>query len=228
MKNAVEALRSTHLFTDRREAGKQLARVLRIYAGADTLVLALPRGGVVLGREVADDIYAPLDVLLVKKIGYPSYEEYAIGAVVEGQPAIYDFKEVASLPEQWLRKAEQDARSVMRRRRKLYFDGKSQLPSLHDRTVIIVDDGIATGLTMEAAVRAVRMADPLRLIVAAPVASHRSVKKLQELVDHVVILDNPENFLGAVGNHYKKFEQVNDDEVRALLKGSAGGKEGVL
>lgn len=205
-------------YVDRRDAGRRLAQVLRWYKSDDVVVLALPRGGVVLGAEVARALDVPLGLLFVRKIGHPSYEEFAIGAIAEGEQPIYNNDETARLSKSWLRLAETATREQIRRRREAYYGAASVRPRLRDKVVMIIDDGIATGLTMEAAVRAVRGKHPKSIIVAAPVASRSSVNTLQKIADKVIILDDPDDFLGAVGAHYEEFEQLDDEEVIALLQ----------
>lgn len=204
-------------YANRQVAGQLLAEALRRFASDDVVVLALPRGGVVLGAEVARELEAPLDVVLVRKISHPSSPEYAIGAVVEDEPPVYNESEAAIINDGWLTQAEASARQLIERRRKLYYSADLPPPDIAGKTVIIVDDGIATGLTMEAAVRAVRNKHPKQIIVAVPIASAESVAELEDLADEVVVLDKPESFLGAVGSHYTEFEQVDDEEVKELL-----------
>lgn len=206
-----------HSYIDRHDAGQRLAEALRRFAGSDVVVLALPRGGVVLGAEVAKELEAPLDVVLVRKISHPSSPEYAIGAIVEDEPPVYNENEAAAIDDGWLTRAEAAARQLIERRRKLYYSQDLPPPGIAGKTVIIVDDGIATGLTMEAAVRAVRNKHPKQIVVAVPVASAESVTELEGLADEVIVLDKPESFIGAVGSHYLEFEQVDDKEVKELL-----------
>jgi len=212
-----------HHYTSRQDAGKKLAVELRRFESPDTVVMALPRGGVVLGLEVAKVLHVPLGLILVKKIGHPSYAEYAIGAVAEDEAPIYNESEVAAIDKKWLKKAEQSARRVIKERRETYFNTDIAQPEIEDKTIIIVDDGIATGLTMEAAVKYVLGDEPKRVIVAVPVASRESVSALSKLADEIIVLDNPDHFLGAVGSHYQEFNQVDDDEVRAMLKEGSYG-----
>jgi putative phosphoribosyl transferase len=206
------------MYEDRQEAGRKLAEVLERYRGKDVVVLALPRGGIVLGAEVAKALKAPLDVVLVRKIGHPFGEEYAIGAVVLGEKPIYDDSEAAAADEAWLKRATASEQQVNEHRRELYYDDKFEPVPLKDKTVIIVDDGIATGLTMEAAVRAAQKQHPKQVIVAVPVTPPDSVERLRRLADEIVVLDDPEEFLSAVGAHYREFAQVDDSEVRSLLR----------
>lgn len=206
------------MFRDRSDAGKRLAQVLRHFKSKDTVVLALPRGGIVLGAEVAKELKAPLGLVLVRKIGHPSYSEYAVGAVTESEKPVYNKSELLGLDNTWLKDAEQSARQLIEHRRELYYGEDFTPPEVEDKTVILVDDGIATGLTMEAAVRAMQNKHAKRVIVAAPVAPRDSIDSLDIIADEVVVLDNPDGFLGAVGSHYREFEQVDDEEVRTLLR----------
>lgn len=210
-------------YADRRDAGKQLASALYHFQGADTVIMALPRGGVVLGVEVAKELHAPLGLILVRKIGHPSYSEYAIGAVAEGDKPIYNKSEVAKLDDEWLKEAEIAAHDLTRRRRKIYFGDDIVQPEMKDKTVIIVDDGIATGCTMEAAIKAVIGSGSKKVIVAVPVASSESISNLEQFADEIVVLDDPNNFLGAVGSHYDSFEPVEDEEAKALLREAQSG-----
>lgn len=204
-------------YIDRQDAGRHLAKVLRRFEGDDVVVLALPRGGIVLAAEVARELEAPLGLVLVRKIGHPTAPEYAIGAVVEDEKPVYNEDEAVIVDTGWLKQAEKSARELIERRRKLYYGKDLAPPDVAGRTVILIDDGIATGLTMEAAVRAVHSKHPKQIIVAVPVASVESVAELEDLADEVIVLDKPARFRGAVGSHYMEFEQVNDEEVKTLL-----------
>lgn len=206
------------IYADRRDAGKQLADRLQVFRGPSTIVLALPRGGVAVGVEIAKALDAPLGVMLVRKIGYPMNPEYAIGAIAEGEAPIYTRDEAMRLSKQWLENAEVAARDLMKRRRDRYFGGNIKQPEIKNKTVIVVDDGIATGLTMEAAVRAIKNKQPKWVIVAVPVASAESISSLVQIADEVIVLDDTNNFSGAVGSHYRQFNQVDDEEVVKLLQ----------
>lgn len=205
-------------FIDRRDAGRKLAEKLVRFKGKDTAVFALPRGGIVLGVEVAKRLKAPLGLVLVRKIGHPTHPEYAIGAMVEDERPLYNKRELQSLDQNWRKKAETVARRVIARRRGLYFDDDIPQPIIEGTTVIIVDDGIATGLTMQASVLALKNKHARRIIIAVPVAAADSVNALEKLADEIIVLDNPDEFLGAVGAHYHTFDQVNDEQVRKLLR----------
>lgn len=210
-------------FRDRTDAGKKLAQALKKYQNQDGVVYALPRGGVVLGVEVARELGMPLDLLIPRKIGHPQQPEYAIGAVVENGEMVCNQKEVASLDPQWLRQEVEAERQEARRRRELYLGGRAPV-SAKDKTAIIVDDGIATGLTMEVAIHDARRREPGRLIVAVPVAPPETAERLAREVDEFVLLDHSPYYLGAVGAYYDYFAQVTDDEVIALLRSMASVK----
>ena len=205
-------------YLNRLDAGKKLSVALREYEGSDVVILALPRGGVVLGAEVAKALKAPLGLVLVRKIGHPTYSEYAIGAIAEGDVPIYNEQELVGIDNTWLQRAKSSAKELLAHRHEIYYGKDFQPPDISGKTVIIVDDGIATGLTMQAAIHAVRGKKPKRVIVAVPVASRESVRLLENIADQVLVLEGPESFLGAVGSHYQEFNQVNDEEVKSLLR----------
>jgi len=205
-------------FTDRIDAGKRLAALLDDHTGADVVVLALPRGGVPVAREVARALEAPLDVLGVRKLGAPQQPEFGIGAIAEGGIRVVDREsaEMAGLDEQAIAGLEAREREELQRRVRRYR-GDRQLPRLSGRTVIVVDDGLATGVTARAACRAVRAHDPERLILAVPVAPPRSVEALRREADEVVAVLTPASLM-SVGGWYDVFDQVSDDEVLRLLE----------
>lgn len=207
------------MFEDRFQAGRELANLLDKYKNdPDVLILALPRGGVELGSEISKRLNLPLDVVMVRKIGHRNYPEYAIGAVAEDESAVYNEREATLADGNWLKKAEEEARELIKKRVKFYFESKTNRKNIKSKIAILVDDGIATGFTMEVAVRAVKNKGAKKIIVAVPVAPPDSVAKLKELANEVIVVDDPKNFLGAVGSHYYSFNQVSDDEVKALLK----------
>ena len=204
-------------FRDRADAGKKLAQALKKYQGQNGVVYALPRGGVVLGAEVASALGMPLDLLIPRKIGHPLQPEYAIGAVVESGEMVSNQREVARVDPQWFRQEVEAERQEARRRRELYLGGREPAP-VEGKTAIIVDDGIATGLTMEASIREVRRRKPGHLVVAVPVAPPDTVERMSREVDEFVVLDRSPYYLGAVGAYYDSFYQVTDEEVVALLR----------
>jgi putative phosphoribosyl transferase len=202
-------------FVDRREAGQELAAKLKQY-GENAVVLALPRGGVETAVEVALDLGVPLDLVIARKIGHPGNPEYAVAAVTEKGPAIWNEAEFDNLDAVWRRQAENEQRDEAKRRRLEYLADRQPVP-LNGKTAILVDDGIATGLTMQAAIAEVRRQKPAKIIVAVPVAPRDTVEELAEQVDGMVVLINPRDFAGAVGSHYDNFSQLTDDDVLALL-----------
>lgn len=204
-------------FRDRVDAGKQLAQALKKYQKHDGVVYALPRGGVVLGVEVARALGMPLDLLIPRKIGHPLQPEYAICAVVENGEMVCNQQEVARVDPQWFRQVVEAERHEARRRRELYLGGREVAP-VQGKTAIIVDDGIATGLTMEVSIRDARRRRPKHLVVAVPVAPPDTVERLSREVDEFVVLDVSPYYLGAVGAYYDRFLQVTDEEVIALLR----------
>jgi len=207
-------------FRNRAHAGRLLAGELRRFEGPDAVVLALPRGGVPVGLEVARALQAPLDLVLVRKIGDPHQPELAVAAVVDGEKMeiVRNEDVIASraLPEGYVE--QQAARQVeeIERRRRLYLGGRERAV-VEGKTALVVDDGIATGATMRAALRAVRRRKPGHLVLAVPVAPPETVASLRREVDEVVCLATPDDFY-AIGQFYVDFEQVDDDEVRELLE----------
>src|SRR5262245_33164526 len=209
-------------FKDRVEAGRQLAGVLVQYANRhDVVVLALPRGGVPVAFEVAQALRAPLDVFLVRKLGVPGHPEFAMGAIASGGVRVLseDVIEQLGIPASAVEQVAVRERLELERRDRLYR-GDRQLPSLRDRTVILVDDGLATGASMEAAIEAVRVHGPTRVVVAAPACAKDSAARLKRLADEVVCARTPEPFQ-AVGLWYERFGQTTDDEVIAILARAA-------
>jgi len=207
------------MFADRTDAGRQLARALISYKGQPVVVFALPRGGVVLGVEVARALESPLDLIVVRKIGHPQSAEYAIGAITEDSDVVLNPDEAGLLDRNWIMaNAEAELREAHRRRAVFLRDGARI--SAEGKIAIIVDDGLATGLTMEAAIRQLRKHHPLKVIVAVPVAAAETVSRLRPKVDDMVSLYIPP-MLGAVGAFYEDFSQVSDEDVIALLKSVA-------
>ena len=204
------------MFRDRNDAGRQLAEKLAKYRGQNAVVLALPRGGVVTGREIAQALGLPLDIAVVRKIGHPLSPEYAIGAVDDSGAIILNDAETESVSQAWLADEIEREKKEAERRVKAYRGGRKPIP-ISGKTALIVDDGIATGLSMRLVVRSLRAQNPARIVVAVPVASAEAVRGLRKEADEVITLEPPEEFLGAVGAHYIEFEQVEDAEVIRLL-----------
>ena len=204
------------VFTDRAAAGAALARALGEQTrGAPVLVLGLPRGGVAVAREVATALHAPLDVLVVRKITLAHDPEFAIGAAASGGIVVWD-EFAASADEASLESLRRAAQQEITRREQLYRPGRAPL-DLHGKTVILVDDGLATGATMLAAVQAARRAGAATIVAAAPVASSQAAARVHREADSLVVLQTPAN-LSAVGQWFERFEQLDDDDVRRLLE----------
>jgi putative phosphoribosyl transferase len=214
-------------FRDRAEAGRELARRLMDHAGrADVLVLALPRGGVPVGYEVARALGAPLDIFLVRKLGVPGHEELAMGAIASGgvrvlNPRVVDAFGISAAAIERVAAQEQ---AELERRERAYRGGRPP-PRVAGRDVILVDDGLATGSTMRAAAAALRAMHPRRLVVAVPVAAAETCEELRGEVDEVVCAMTPEPFY-AVGLWYEDFAQTTDGEVAALLADAAPRADG--
>lgn len=205
-------------FRDRRDAGRQLAATLQSMAGAPgVLVLALPRGGVPVAYEVALALGAPLDLLLVRKLGVPGHEELAMGAIAEGGVRVLNREVIEPLriSQRVIEQVATSEKAELARRARLYR-GDAPPPDLHGRTVLLVDDGLATGATMAAAVAGVRARGPFRIVVAVPVAARETVERMREIADDCVSVLLPRSF-GGVGQWYEDFGQTSDDEVRSLL-----------
>jgi predicted phosphoribosyltransferase len=206
-------------FVDRTDAGRKLAKALARYKAQRPVVLALPRGGVPVAAEVAAALDAPLDLILVRKIGVPFQPELAMGAVVDGgKPVIVrndDVIKLTGVSEQEFNAACDQQLAEIERRRKLYL-GDRPHPKIADRTVIVVDDGIATGATTRAALHATRMRMPSKLVLAVPVAPTETLKELRGEADDIVCLEDYEDFR-AIGLFYSDFRQVSDTEVINLL-----------
>jgi putative phosphoribosyl transferase len=209
-------------FRDRQDAGRALAERLAAYAGLDdVIVLGLPRGGVPVAAEVARALGAPLDVLAVRKLGVPGHEELAMGAIAAGGVRVLDdaTRLLYDVPPGAVDRVAEDEGFELARRERIYRDGRP-VPRLAGRTVILVDDGLATGSTMRAAVRAVRLERPARVIVAVPVAPSDACALLRQEADECVCATIQDPFF-AVGVWYDHFPQTTDDEVRALLRPEA-------
>lgn len=213
-----------HLFRDRVHAGQELAEALQHLADSNPVVLALPRGGVPVAFEVAHSLKARLDLVLVRKIGAPGNEELALGAVIDGAEPKWVinqelFNQIAP-PPNWFEEEMERQLSELERRRQRYC-GNRPAPLLGGRCVIVIDDGVATGATVRAALKGLKQANPSRIVLAIPVGPREEVEMLRTAVDELVCLAMPEPFVG-VGRHYGDFTQTSDEQVIDLLERAQG------
>ncbi len=206
------------VFKNRVDAGQQLAALLADYQGKEIVVYGIPRGGVVLAAEIAKTLHASLDILLAHKIGHPNNPEYAIAAVSESGHLIGSPQELMYTSEAWLTEQKELQMKEMQRRRQLYLKGRKEI-SVKGKTAIIVDDGIATGLTMQAGILELKERQPKEIIAAVPVTPHRTAEILKKMADRLVavLILGDDQFFGSVGAYYKEFPQVEDREVISLL-----------
>jgi predicted phosphoribosyltransferase len=213
-------------FRDRCDAGRRLAAELQQVTLNDPIILGLPRGGIPVAYEVASALHAPLDVMVVRKLGAPFQPELAIGAIASGNVRVINEDLVASiwgLDESVIDEIAARESVELERRERLYR-GDRPMPNLEQRDVVLVDDGLATGATMRAAVEAVRARQPSRIIVAVPTGSEDAVRSIGRISDRVICLDTPA-FFHAVGQSYRRFDQTTDEEVRELLESAARLRE---
>jgi predicted phosphoribosyltransferase len=219
------ASRSRRRYADRHEAGVALADRLREFAGRDVVVLGLPRGGIPVAYEVAKALHAPLDVFVVRKLGLPGHPELAMGAIASGGVRVLndDVMRQLRVPNAAIEAVSRAEQMELERRERAYRGARTSIP-IEGRVAILVDDGLATGSTMRAAVLAVRRLIPAEIIVAAPVGARETCRALAEVADDVVCALIPEPFT-AVGLWYDNFDQTTDDEVRRLLAASPGAPQ---
>lgn len=209
---------SIKMFTDRRDAGRRLAEALEKYKGSDGVILGIPRGGVVVADEVASFINFPLSLIIPRKIGAPGNPELAIGATAGGDRIVLNREVIRALnvSDDYIKEAATRENVEIKRREQEYLQNKAR-PEIKDKVVIIVDDGIATGSTAEAAVLAVKSKSPEKIVLAVPVAPPETARRFQEITDEVVVLLSPSSFY-AVGQFYDLFKQTTDREVIEILK----------
>jgi putative phosphoribosyl transferase len=210
------------IYVDRREAGAVLAAELKEYRGrSDVVVLALPRGGVPVAYEVARALEAPLDVFVVRKLGAPGHRELAMGAIASGGVRVLNRDVIGwyGISPAAIEATAREELAELERRERAYREGRESV-EVKDRVVLLVDDGLATGSSMKAAVQAIRERGPARIVVAVPVGAPQTCSELQELADEVVCARTPEDF-AAVGQWYSDFSQTEDAEVRELLREAA-------
>jgi predicted phosphoribosyltransferase len=204
-------------FKNRADAGQRLAKALEKFKGTETVVYAIPRGGVTVAREVADYLKAPLDLAVVRKIGAPYNPEYALCVVAEDGDIVCHEDERAEVGADWFRREVASERAEAKRRRMAYLDDRPRDVAA-GKVAIVVDDGIATGLTMIAALREIRHQKPSRLVMAVPFAPSDMMERLKSEADEVVVLFEDPHYAGAVGAYYDEFPQLEDEEVVRLLK----------
>jgi predicted phosphoribosyltransferase len=209
-------------FANRTEAGRQLAEKLESYAGRDdVIVLGLPRGGVPVAYEVAKRLRTPLDVFIVRKLGVPGFEELAAGAIASGDVRVLNEDVVRAIPyaHEAIEAVTAKETTELERREQIYREGRPP-PELRDRIVILVDDGLATGATMRAAVKALRQRGTAKIVVAVPVGPPDTCREFAEEADEIICLSAP-HFFQAVGQYYEDFSQTSDEDVRELLSQAA-------
>ncbi len=206
-------------FANRREAGRLLAQKLEQYREEDTILYALPRGGVILAAEISRHIGASLDLVISRKIGHPMQPEYAIAAIAEDGQMVANHQELSQVNKNWLKKEMEAQKKEAARRRIFYLKDRARL-NAHGKTAIIVDDGIATGFTMKAAILQLKEDRPKKIIVAVPVVPRSTAEALRKEDNEVVALDIPSDYtyLGAVGAYYDEFYQVTDQQVMQVLE----------
>jgi putative phosphoribosyl transferase len=214
--------RMERAFSNRTEAGRLLAEKLEMYANRnDVVVLGLPRGGVPVAYEVAKRLRVPLDVFIVRKLGVPGFEELAAGAIASGGVRVLNEDVMRAIPHasEVIEAVSARETAELQRREQLYREGRPA-PNVRDRTAILVDDGVATGATMRAAVKALRQSGAAKIVVAVPVGPPDTCREIKELADETICLSTPE-FFQAVGQYYEDFSQTSDDDVRELLTRAA-------
>lgn len=206
------------LFKNRNDAGRQLAKELFRFVDVNPIILALPRGGIPIGYEIAKLCHAPLDVLVVRKVGLPDRPEFGVGAIAEGNVQLFDertLKRLGISPSDL--KGVINAETKELNRRVQTYREKSEPPSVKGRTVILIDDGLATGVTARAAIEAIKKLHPKKIVFASPICAYDSTQELNSLVDEVICLATPLDFM-SVGQWYQNFEQLEDEEVVDILK----------
>ena len=203
-------------FKDRIEAGKKLAQALEKYQGKNVVVYALPRGGVLIAHEIAKYLSAPLDLIIIQKIGHSYSPEFALGAVTENGHSLFNEKDIQETDEQWLKKRIEDERKEAKRRREMYSKGRKPI-SAKDKIAILVDDGVATGLTMKVGIQELKLQQPKKIIVAVPVCPKDFEQEVVKESCELVTLDIPTHYLGVVGLYYDYFPQITDDEVINII-----------
>lgn len=206
------------MFKNRIEAGRKLAKLLEGFKDKDVVIYALPRGGVIVGAEIAEALQAPLDLIITRKIGHPNNPEYAIGAIAENGHLVSDKEKILSIDEQYIKEEAEKQTKEVKRRKEAYLKGRLTT-SCKGKIAILVDDGIATGLTMKAAIYELQTHyQPSKIIVAVPVAPRGIAEELKREGVTFVAIDIPEDFLGAIGTYYQDFSAVSDEDVTRIMR----------
>ena len=209
------------IFKDRKDAGEKLAKELAWYKSHDAVVYALPRGGVILGSIISKKLHLPLDIIVTRKVGHPNNPEYALAAVCENSDIAVNKEEIKYIDKKWFKNEIKKKRVEAQERRKLYT-GERKPISAKGKIAIIVDDGVAAGLTLKVAILEIRHQKPLKLINAVPVISKEVWADLVDEADRIVTLYVPSVFTGAVGSYYEDFSEISDDEVLSYLDNASG------
>lgn len=204
------------IFTDRAEAGRLLAQALEKYHQADAVIFGLPRGGVVVAAEVAKTLHKPLDLIIIRKIGHPYNPEYALCATSINGHLVCDEAELAQVNPKWFAEELERQKARAKEQYGLYLAGRKPIPA-QGKTAIIIDDGVATGLTIKAAIKEIKQQNPKQVVVAVPVLPKDIASGLRSQVNGLVALEIPEEFAGSVGSYYDYFPQVSDKEVIHIL-----------
>ena len=204
------------IFKDRSDAGKKLAEKLIEYKGEDVALYALPRGGIEVAAPIAQKLGVSLDLIIARKVGHPLQPEFGIAAVSEGGHLVSNPEMIETVDSEWFADEVARLQEVAKEERQKYLSGL-QIVSAENKVAILVDDGVATGLTLMAAIQDLLNQKPAKTVVAVPVAPQDTANKLQEMVNELVVLEIPEEFAGAVGSYYENFQQVSDDKVVKLL-----------
>lgn len=206
-------------FQDRKEAGQKLSRKLKKYIDKDVVVYAIPRGGVITADEIAKKLKCPLDLIITRKIGHPHNTEYAIAAISENGHIVSEREELKTVDKNWLKEKIEEERMEAKRRRETYSSGQKEI-SPFAKIAILVDDGVATGLTLRAGIMELKHQKPQKIVVAVPVICEAIAKIIKSEADELVSIIIPPDdvFFGSVGAYYNKFPQVTDEEVIKILK----------
>jgi len=203
-------------FKDREQAGRQLAEQLQKYKGKDTIILAIPRGGLVIGFALAKALGAPLDIIVTKKIGYPGDPEYAIGAVGPNKAVIVNEDAAKDVPKDYIDEQVKEISAAINEKYSKY-KGKVEIPNLKDKIVILTDDGVATGSTIKVSIELIKQQQPKKIVVAIPVGPPETIHEIAQQVDEIICLEQPAEFF-AIGAFYDVFPQVEDEEAITYLK----------